>query len=53
MTLTLPPHILATGVDVVEIRCPICDGDTVTPIDTDKAGEWECCTCGIHFIVKY
>jgi transposase-like protein len=35
--------------DIVEVRCPICDGDEVEPLDLG----YECANCGVHFKSKY
>jgi ribosomal protein L37AE/L43A len=44
------PETLFTDVDVVEIKCPVCGGDRVEPIEGNK---WECCVCGMPFETHY
>lgn len=44
------PKVIGS-IPIVEIRCPICDGDRVEPL-SETEDTWECCRCGMQFEVK-
>lgn len=41
---------LFEGVDVVIIRCPVCDGER---LENPQGNEWVCCECGMEFETTY
>lgn len=43
------PKVIGS-VPIVEVRCPICDGDMVEPL-SETEDTWECCRCGMQFEV--
>ncbi len=50
MGFEMIPETLVKGADVVEVKCPVCGGDILTPLE---GRQYECCICGMIFETHY